>query len=267
MPQPFFTRLRNYYLKVAEVLRGEADAASIFPNPSDVGGSRENVYAQFLKQHAPSKCNVFFGGFLFDEDGLESKQLDVIVSTDTAPRFNFFNTSDSGKSFCPVEGTLGVASIKSTLDKNQLFDALDGIASIPPTRSLEGRLSFTSEILDYDDWPYKVIYATNGLEGDTILNHLNKFYIEQPEIPLTRRPNLIHVAGKYIIIRAVTGITIRQKATGIDRIPELGSFQLLSKDPDLSAIVFTLDNLQQNAAASTEIFFSYRWIVNKIHGL
>ena len=86
MPSDFYTRLREYYLKVGEVLRGDADAASIFPNPTDVGTSRELAYADFLRQHAPSKCNVFSGGFLFDVEGNESKQPDILITTDTAPR-------------------------------------------------------------------------------------------------------------------------------------------------------------------------------------
>jgi len=267
MAKPFFIRLRAYYEKVAEVLRGEAEAASIFPNPSDIGSSRESVYAQFLKQHAPSKCNVFFGGFLFDEEGNESKQMDVIVSTDTSPRFNFHNSNDSGKSFCPVEGSLGVASIKSTLDKDQLYDSLEGIASIPPTKSLEGRVSFTIQIRNYENWPYKVIYASNGIEGNTILNHLNDYFIKNSEIPVSRRPDLIHVAGKYLIIRAKKGMKIRSASTAEDKDLEAGTYQLITKDPDLHAIIWTLNDLQQNAAASTEILYSYSWIINKIHGI
>src|SRR5258708_4248525 len=149
MPGPFFHRLRRYYLDVAAVLRGEAGAASIFPNPTDVGMSRERIYAEFLRQHAPSKCNVFFGGFLFGNDGSESPQLDVIITTDTTPRFDFHNRDGMGKSFSPVEGTLGVASIKSTLDKNELEDALRGIAAIPPTGSLENRTTFGISINNY----------------------------------------------------------------------------------------------------------------------
>lgn len=99
MAGPFFERLRAYYLDVAAVLRGEAKAASIFPNSTDVGISRERIYAEFLRQHAPSKCNVFYGGFLFGEDGSESNQLDVIVTTDTTPRYNLHNSDGSGKSF------------------------------------------------------------------------------------------------------------------------------------------------------------------------
>ncbi len=115
MAQPFFERLRSYYIDVAKVLRGEADPASVFANTTDIGMSRELAYKEFLKQHAPSKCNVFLGGFLFDEDGVESKQLDIIVTTDTAPRFNFNIREGAGKSFSPVEGTLGVVAVKSTL--------------------------------------------------------------------------------------------------------------------------------------------------------
>jgi len=115
VPKTIYDRLRDYYTKVGAVLRGEADAGSIFPNSTDVGMSREKVYANFLAQHAPSMCRVFFGGFLFDEAGAESKQLDIIITTDTTPRFDFHNQDGSGKSFSHVEGTLGVVSVKSTL--------------------------------------------------------------------------------------------------------------------------------------------------------
>ena len=210
----FHARLRNYYLEVAKVFRGVANLASVFPNPSDIGGTRERIYAEFLRQHAPSKCNVFLGGFLFHLDGSESKQLDVIVTTDTAPRYNFPIPDGGGKSFSPVEGTLGVASIKSTLDKAQLHDALVGIASIPPTEPLGNRVPSQLKFINYDDWPYKIIYATNGLTAGTILGHLNDFYARNPTIPTGRRPNVIHVAGQYVIFRAHTGMSMNNPATG-----------------------------------------------------
>ncbi len=74
MDGQFFHRLREYYLNVAAVLSGEAKIASIFPNTTDIGMSRECVYIDFLKQHVPSKCNVFLGGFLFGEDGFNKKK-------------------------------------------------------------------------------------------------------------------------------------------------------------------------------------------------
>ncbi|MBI4316535.1 MAG: hypothetical protein HY679_11420 [Chloroflexi bacterium] len=265
MPENFFIRLREYYLNVAAVLRGEADSASIFPNSTDVGQSREKVYAEFLRLHAPSKCNVFLGGFLFDhENGNESKQLDIIVTTDTTPRFDLHNRDGSGKSFSPVEGTLGVVSSKSMLNKAELEDALLGIASIPPTSSLDGRVSFAVQIMNYEDWPYKVIYATDGIDGGTLLSHLVNFYNTHPEIPICRRPDLIHVAGKYIVIRATPGLSVK-KTSGLIETPEPGEFRLFTTDSDLQGIVWVLTQLQDLAAASTEISYSYRSLINKVN--
>jgi len=267
MTQNFFSRLRSYYIKVAEVLRGEADAASVFANTTDIGMSRELAYAEFLKQHAPSKCNVFLGGFLFDDDGAESKQLDIIITTDTAPRFNFHNKDGAGKSFSPVEGTLGVVSVKSTLNRAELFDALGGIASIPATRTLGNRVNSLLNIKNYDDWPVKIIYATNGIAPETLLAHLNEYYTQNPAIPLNRRPNFIHVAGSCLIVRATEGMSIHDRGTGTAIPLPLGAYHLITTDPDLQAIIWTLNQLQINTTSSSHILFSYDSIINKVNGL
>ena len=267
MAKSFFERLKEYYEQIAEVLRGEAEAASIFPNSSDIGASRENVYAQFLKQHAPSKCNVFFGGFLFDEEGNESKQMDIIISNDTSPRFNFYNSEGSGKSFCPVEGSIGVVSIKSTLDKKQLYDALEGIASIPPTQSLESRISLDFMINNYEDWPLKVIYASDGLAGETILKHLNTYFEENSDITVSRRPNIIHVIGKCFILKVDKSLNLKNPFTNEEKLLEEGDYHLFTNSPDIQAIAWILNNIQRNAAASTEIFYSYNWLTNKMYGI
>ncbi|OYQ64696.1 hypothetical protein B9G53_10275 [Pseudanabaena sp. SR411] len=227
--------------------------------------SRERIYTEFLKLHAPSKCNIFLGGFLFDMSGAESRQLDVIITTDTTPRYNFHNRDGSGKSFSPVEGTLGVVSIKSTLNKAEMIDALSGIASIPPTESLEGRLSIGIELLNYDEWPYKIVYASNGISGETLLQHLHDYYAENPSVPITRRPNLIHVAGKYIILRAVPGVVVTSGVTDEEpRELPMGTFKLITKHPDIQGILWVLNSLQQYAQASNEIEFSYGELINKV---
>lgn len=265
MTKTFYHRLKEYYTKVGEVLRGEAEASTIFPNSSDIGVSRELIYAKFLRQHAPSKCNVYLGGFLFGEDGSESKQLDVIISSDTAPRYDFHNSDGKGKSFGPVEGCLGVASIKSKLDKAQLIDSLLGIASIPPTQSLEKRLNPAFQIKDYDNWPYKVIYASDGLKDSTILAHINNFYNSNSTIPLSRRPDIIHVAGKYVIFKIVKGLSVSNKFDGSYlEVPE-GSFYSFITDSDMQGMTWVIDNLQKNAIASNQIIFRYSEIINKLN--
>ena len=59
----FYSRLRDYYIKIAKVLKGEADAAAIFANSTDKGISREKTYVRFLQLHVPKKCTVSLGGF------------------------------------------------------------------------------------------------------------------------------------------------------------------------------------------------------------
>ncbi len=266
MSKPFYDRLGNYFEKVGQVIRGEADAASIFPNTSDIGLSRELVYTNFLIQHTPSKCNVFLGGFLFGEDGSESKQLDVIINTDTAPRYNFYNPDEKGKSFGPVEGCLAIASIKSTLDKDQLIDSLNGIASIPPTQPIGKRVNPIFKFSGYDNWPYKIIYASNGLIAETILNHLNDFYKTNSDIPLTRRPDIIHVAGKYVIFRISKGMQIKNVNKTNHNVAE-GTFHVFNTNPDKQALVWILNELQKMATITTHIIFDYSEIINKVNGL
>ena len=151
---------------------------------------------------------MFLGGYFFDDNGAESKQLDVIVTTDTAPRFNFHNANEDGRSFSPVEGTLAVVSVKSTLDRAQLYDALEGLASIPPTQPLEGRINPSLSVFDYDDWPLKVIYASRGIAPQTLLGHINSFYVANPQIPTSRKVNLIHVAGSCFIARITRDMSL-----------------------------------------------------------
>lgn len=262
MPKDFYQRLRDYYQRVAEVLRGEAEAASVFPNSGNVGTARERLYERLLRFHAPSKCNVFLGGFLFDEHGNESKQLDVLVTTDTCPRFNFHNQDGSGPAFSPVEGTIAVASIKSTLDKKELEDSLEGLASIPATTSIAHRIPSDMFLSGYDDWPFKIIYATRGIQLRTLLGHLVAYYESNPSIPYCRRPNLIHVAGQYTITRITPAISAKDPLSGIEGEIPIGTFMGSTIDPDLVGIALAVDFIQVRASASSHILFDYSFLLN-----
>jgi hypothetical protein len=246
------------------VLRGEAAAASIFPNTTDIGICREAVYAEFLRQHAPSKCNVFLGGYVFGNDGSESPQMDVIITTDTAPRFAFKN---QGKSFAPVNGTLAVASIKSTLDKRELFSALNGLAAIPPVTALsKWQLVPGASIPDYEDWPHKIVYASDGIAIETLLSHLSEYYQANGHVPVSRRPNLIHVLGKYAVFRAgKQGVQSRHLETGNTTKIEPDLLYSQGGHFDVTAIAQVVQALQQKATASTFVAFDYASVFRGMH--
>jgi hypothetical protein len=187
MSHDFYNRLKSYYKSVGTILYQQAEISAIYPNPSDKGVIRETIYSEFLRNHLPSSCNILLGGFLFDCDGSESRQLDIIVTTSTCLRYRL-PVENVIKEFACTEGALAVVSVKSNLDTRELFDTLENIASIPSSQSLEGRSSPMLSIPNYADWPYKIIYAHKGISIETLCDSLNKYYTEHPNIPFTRRP-------------------------------------------------------------------------------
>jgi hypothetical protein len=232
--------------------RGEC--AEVESNASDKGWSRERVYFEFLERHAPACCTVSFGGFVFDDKGNESKQLDVIVTFDNVPQFNFGNPDGNGKSFWLIEGAIAVASLKSTLDKKEIYDSLENIASIPPVKSFEGRLMLgaISKPGGHEEWPFKIIYAPSGCSAETAKGHVDAFYQANPGIPLGRRPNVIHVAGQYYMSRIGEGITLHPGPT-----PSSGSFNALTSLPDLQALLYVVKELQSRASGAHRIWYDY----------
>jgi hypothetical protein len=120
---------------------------------------------------------------------------------------------------------------------------------------------------EYEDWPYKIIYATKGISSGTLMQHLEAFYEAEPQIPFGRRPNIIHVSGEYIIFRATEfKKTIWEPQAGQEITLPLGAFVCLKNNPDLQGIVRVLEALQEHAVASTHILYSYIDFNNSIVG-
>lgn len=260
MAQQLLKRLKDYFINEATALLCKARAAVLYANSTDIGISRENAYSEFLKCKLPCKCKTFFGGAVFDDNGNESKQLDIIIATDTVL---FFSTNNEGKIYTNVEGVLGIASIKSMLNKRELYNALLEIASIPHTKPLDGRIPPGLNIKDYDDWPFKIIFAIDGIDPKTILDYLNEFYHDNPT-PINRRPNCIHVSQKYLIVRATNDMCTQNLKTGNKETLLPGSYYLFDTQPDLQAIINILRELQIRAADSTYIHYSYDNLFNNI---
>jgi hypothetical protein len=261
MSKPFFERLKEYYSSIALVLRDGVGASRIFPNAGDIGSSRERIYAQFLKSHLPPSCNVQFGGFLFDQHGKESKQIDILVTDESTLQFKAPTNGEGGKSFACVDGTIAVVSVKSTLDSTRLSDSLLNISSIPDKQPLTSdRVSFSLKIGDFDDWPYKIVYASDGIELETMLNALKGFYEKQADIPLNKRPNLIHVLGKYAIVRTGQEGGVTRDGTRI----EPNKFHGMSDPNGVIGLVSAATAIQRIASASKHIFYRYNEMLNNI---
>lgn len=259
--QPFFERLNRYYENVSEVLRGQKNAASVFPNATDIGSSRERIYAEMLRQHIPSSCNVLFGGFLFDQEGKESKQIDVIITNDSSIQYNFLGGGDNDKSFACIDGTIGIVSVKSKLNKKELTDALNNIASIPDQQPLtKDRYSIGWNIRGFDDWPCKIIYASDGIGRDSLMANLNTFYDKNSSIPYNKRPNIIHVLGKYLVVR----IDERGGETRSGQPLPPDTFHSTEIKSDAVALSWAITKVQEIAQASKMIAYRYHSIVERL---
>lgn len=260
MAKDFYRRLHSYFLDVGKVLRNEAEVASIFPNTTDRGMARENIYAKVLRDHLPPMCNVKLGGFVFGLDGSESKQLDVIISNDKSIQFNHLMTEDGGKSFCCIEGCIGVVSVKSSLDKKQLIESLENLASVPDKTPIGTRNLIGREMLHYEDWPYKVIFASDGLKPETLMAHLNQFYVENSAIPMNKRPNIIHVAGSCNIIRVMSNNRVLRNGEELLS----GSYHLQTVSPDVFGLGQVIADMQAMAMASNFLAYEYSEVINRL---
>ena len=138
MSETVFAKLADYYIGVVEELTHQAKQAGLLTNSTDVGTEKEEVYRRFLERHAPSRCEAFLGGYLFDIEGNRSKQIDVIVTAGSSPRFEM---GLGNQAIAPLEGTIAIAQVKSNLNKRTLIDALNNLASIPSLRDFNGVLA------------------------------------------------------------------------------------------------------------------------------
>jgi len=260
LTEGFYRRLHSYFLEVGKVLRNESSVANIFPNTTDRGMSRENIYAEVLRDHLPPICNIKLGGFVFGLNGDESKQIDLIISNDKSIQFDHLLARDGGKSFSCIEGCIGVVSVKSTLDKKELYDSLENLASLPEKRRLGNKNLIGREVLHYEDWPYKVIFASNGINPETLIKHLNSYYSQNPKVPIRNRPNLIYVAGSCNIVRVMDENTKLRNGEEVFK----DQFHLQVESPDVFGIGSAIADMQAIAMASNFIAYEYSEIINNL---
>lgn len=196
---PFFVRLKAYWNDVGASLRGGASTCAVFPNPSDMGLTREKLYEEFLRMHVPPTCTVKLGGFVFGSDGSESSQMDILVPSAVSPQYDFLNRFGNGKTFACVDGLVAAVSVKSNLDRRGLSDAIKNLSSLPAVAPIGQRyMPFAPKIEDYEAWPLKIIYAPKGEDIKKTLATLTECI---RDVPQDRRPDFIHVCGKYVVAK------------------------------------------------------------------
>lgn len=247
MSNDVFSDIKSYYIQVAKNLIAEARQASLLVNSTSVGTEREEVYRKFLERHLPKACDAFLGGYVFDLQGNASKQIDVIVTSMSTPTFQLPNQT---RIIAPLEGTVAVAEIKSRLDKASLFSALRNFAAIPSMPDSEGIIPplMSAPKQRWADIPYKIILAYDAIQRERLWEYIQEFYDANGHIPLDRRPNIIHVLDKYMVIRITPDMRILEPDGTPSAEPiRAGQFRWFHPNSDPMAIAWTLNAIQSNA--------------------
>ena len=257
MTDDVFRLLARHYASIAKELGSQAEQANLLNHATAVGTEREEVYLDFIKRYLPATCDAFLGGYLFDLQGNSSTQMDIIVTSGHTPRFKM---SRGNKYIAPLEGTIAVAEVKSQLTKEKLHAALAGCSSIPAMPNQAGIVATYLKIpeLRWQDTPYKIVFAYDGLEARTVCEHLDEYYRLNSEIPLSRRPNILHVLNKYMIVRFAPDMSVRNLDGSEDaNQPAVGEYKLFELAPDVSSALWTLQELHHLAFMSSHLMYKF----------
>lgn len=242
-----FYELAKYYQAATEQLNSEAKQAKILSNTTAIGTDKEEIYRRFLERHLPKNCDVFRGGYVFDINGNASKQIDVIVTAGPTPRFEM----GSGKqAIAPIEGTVAVIEVKSKLNKKELTKTLDLFSSLPRIEENSQQLNPQIKLPKYWKWdfPYKVLFAYDGIKKDKLCAYILEYYKENPDIPQECRPSVIQVLGQYAIFRMLPDMIILEPdGKKAEQQPLSGTYRWFNKQSDLLAMAFMFSHVRNNA--------------------
>lgn len=191
-----FNELIDSFQAQSEALSNEAKSKLVLSNKGDIGGERENILADFLKKHLPSRCGLVKGGYIFDSEGLQSKQIDLIVTNDLALQFKQSVNPGLQKSLATVEGCYAALSIKSILDMDGLTDSIENLQSIP----LENKkIKPNPQVKDIQEFvkamPLTIVFAYTGVTLDTFKDYVLSY--KSSNASLEKFPDMIIVNNSY----------------------------------------------------------------------
>jgi hypothetical protein len=146
------------------------------------------------------------------------------------------------------------------LDRKELHDSLDTFATIPEKLPLDNRLPPSVTVTGFDDWPFKIVFASRGISPQTILGHLTEYYAKNPKVALNKRPNLVHVAGGYSIVRVEHFVPGVRDGTPL----RTGEFYLNPTHSYGWGLAWAVARVQGIALASRPLILEYADLVNSL---
>lgn len=118
------TIARHYFIGQSKVLESLYKASRTV-HPADTGTNRENISAEWLVQHLPKSVFPEVGGNIIDSTGHVTKQIDIVLYNDSAPRFG-----SNLKSYFYAEGVVAAIEVKSKLAASELISAINNLETV-----------------------------------------------------------------------------------------------------------------------------------------
>lgn len=190
------TGLRGYFNGLADILASRAYLGGDSVENADIGANREIICREFLEKHVPKRFSIRIGGDVFGVNSPRSGQIDILVNHDMSMNF-----LENHKIRCAVESLTAAIAVKSNLTKEEIFNALANLATIPQCHPSVVHLNPLAKPGDdyILSWPTLFMFAYSGVELQTCVNHMCTFYADNL-VPFNRIPRAIIVNRKYILI-------------------------------------------------------------------
>ena len=115
------------------------------------------------------------------------------------------------------------------------------------------------------DFPFKIVFASSGVGKTTLSRHLDNYYIDNPNIPQECRPSIIHVLGKFVLVRVSQDMQARESDGSVAKNQtQVGDYRWFDTQSDLSAMLFVFSRLQSNAFLAQQMIWKYDIMINPI---
>lgn len=180
--------IKNYFENEADGLQLKYKQSSATSHPTDTGTNREEILINFFENHLPHKFNAVRGGKIYDSNCNLSKQVDVIIYENTAPRLD-----SQGQTLYMAEGVAAAIEVKPKLTKGELEIAIENLKSI---KKLEKKIGSGVVIGDVRKDIYCGIFSF-----ETTMSFQNILDVVAKEIGKSPIIDFIVVNNQYLILR------------------------------------------------------------------
>ncbi|MEP0823873.1 MAG: hypothetical protein HRF40_00150, partial [Nitrososphaera sp.] len=122
--------------------------------------------------------------------------VEAIFSNNYSLQFREYSEHKLEKEFASIEACYAVISVKTYLSKEELYDALDNLNSIPKNNKVIINPTVFEPAQILPEIPQKMIFAFRGPNLETTQKYLAQYHQEK-QIPPQYQPNMILVNKKY----------------------------------------------------------------------